>query len=658
MCGIVGIQNFNETKKISINSIERMISILHHRGPDEKGIYIDDNIGLGHSRLSIIDLFSGSQPIHNEDETLWIVYNGEVYNYPELRNELKKSGHLFYTNTDTEVIVHLYEEMGADCLNHLNGQFAFAIWDTKKKELFLARDRVGIRPLYYTTHNRAFYFASEIKAIFTIEEIEREIDPIAMDQIFTFWTTLPGRTAFKNIKELKPGHFLKVSNNTIREEKYWDFPFYKREEQLTDSPQVISEKILNFLEDAVRIRLRADVPVGAYLSGGLDSSGITALIAKNFNKNVKTFGIRFEEKRFDEGEHQAEMVSYLNVEHSEFYVNNEKIAKYFPDIVWYCENPLLRTAPVPLYLLSGHVNDNGLKVVVTGEGADEIFGGYNIFREALIRNFWAKQPESRIRPRLIEYLYPHIFTNPRIKKTLYNFFEQGIEDINNPFFSHLIRWNNTKRIKTFFSKDLKISLGAYNCFDELKESLPKDFTKRDCLSKAQYFEQNIFLSNYLLSSQGDRVAMANSLEIRLPYLDYRLIDYMAKVPSVWKILGLNEKHILKKAYKNILPESITKRTKHPYRAPIQQSLSKGNIPEYINDMLSHEMIKRSGLFDQNKVSLLMKKLRSSNSNNEVDGMALAGILSSQILFFKFIKNFTFTHKDSTEMNIFIDKRKK
>ena len=418
MCGIAGVLNLKEPGSISSDLIEKMISTLYHRGPDESGIYLDDWIGLGHTRLSIIDLSSGTQPIHNEDETLWIVYNGEVFNYPELKQDLLNKGHRFYTTTDTEVILHLYEEEGPTCLDLLNGQFAIAIWDLRKKELFLARDRVGIRPLYYTIQGDSVIFASEIKAIFMEEKIPREIDPIAIDQIFTFWSTLPNRTIFKGINELSPGHFLKASQDNVTIKKYWDIPFRPPEEQLNWTRDDVCQEIKELLKDAVRIRLRADVPVGCYLSGGLDSSGVTALVLRNFNSEVRTFGICFEEEIFDESDHQRLMVSFLNANHRALLATNEKIGASFPDVIWHCEKPMLRTAPVPLFLLSQLVNQNGIKVVITGEGADEVFGGYNIFREAKVRRFWSEQPESKIRASLIGRLYPYIFDNPSNRRCI------------------------------------------------------------------------------------------------------------------------------------------------------------------------------------------------------------------------------------------------
>ena len=337
MCGIAGIHNLKEPRSISPDLIRKMIGVIHHRGPDESGIFLDDWVGLGHARLSIIDLFSGSQPIHNEEKNLWIIYNGEIFNYPELRQELLKKGHRFYTTTDTEVILHLYEEKGPSCLEDLNGQFAFAIWNSKNRELFLARDRVGIRPLYYTIRKDTLLFASEIKSIFMSDAISRMIDPIAFDQIFTFWTTLPGKTMFKDIHELPPGHYMKVHRGQVTIRKYWDIPYCPSDEQLDWTPERISEKIQELLYDAIRIRLRADVPVGAYLSGGLDSSGITTLIARNFNNKVKTFGIRFEEEDFDEGDQQKDMVLFLNANHREIHATNEKIRVSFPEVIWHSE---------------------------------------------------------------------------------------------------------------------------------------------------------------------------------------------------------------------------------------------------------------------------------------------------------------------------------
>ena len=629
---------------------------MHHRGPDECGMYLDNHVGLGHTRLSIIDLSTGQQPLHNEDETMWIVFNGEIFNYPELRTELEKSGHQFYTQSDTEVIIHLYEEKSSACVEELNGQFAFAIWDAKRKKLFIARDRVGIRPLHYAIHNDTFFFASEIKSIFASNTIPREIDAVGLDQIFTMWTTLPGKTFFKNVFELRPGHYATVTEGSFIEKKYWEIPYYPKYEYLATSPQELSEAVRALLVDAVRIQLRSDVPVGTYLSGGLDSSGISALVAKYFNTDVQTFGIRFEELDFDEGVFQKQMSSFLQVHHHELCATNQSIAEAFSRVIWHCEKPILRTAPVPLFLLSGFVRENGIKVVLTGEGADEIFGGYDIFKEALLRQFLSRQPQSSVRSLLFSYLYPDIFKTDRLKKSLHLFFSTSTDDVLTPFFSHLIRWKNTSRTKLFFSEELKKLIGNYNVYDDLNSFLPDDFAERDCLAKAQYLEIFLFLSNYLLSSQGDRVAMAHSLEIRVPFLDHRIIEFMARVNPLWKILGMNEKHILKKAFKGILPEAIVKRTKHPYRAPIQQSLCNSHTFDRVKDSLSELSLRQCGLFDATKVKNLLKKLYSATNINEVDGMALAGIYSTQLLYKYFIDQLPMPVNNDFRPVVFVDKR--
>lgn len=656
MCGIAGICRLTEDSPIPLDTLMRMTGILRHRGPDETGIYIDDRVGMGHARLSIIDLSSGLQPIANEDKTMWIVFNGEIFNYPELKDDLTARGHRFYTTSDTEVIIHLYEEYGAECLNMLNGQFAFAIWDCVKGELFIARDRVGIRPLHYTLHNGNLIFSSEIKSIFQVESIDRQLDPVALDQIFTFWTTLPSRTAFKNIHELPAGHYLKAKAGKIKIGRYWDIPYCPPEGRTKLSADEISQQALELLLDAVRIRLRADVPVGSYLSGGLDSSGLTSLVVNNFNKDVRTFGIRFQEDGFDEGSHQQEMVSFLNARHSEICASNESIGSAFGDVMWHGEKPLLRTSPIPLYLLSRLVRQSGIKVVLTGEGADEVFGGYNIFRETKVRKFWSSQPNSTARAALAGRLYPYIFKNPKLKNSLQNFFARGLDQTDDPLFSHMIRWDNTSRIKTFFSDDLKNQLGSINACQQLKESLPADYCSRDHLAKAQYLEMTIFMTGYLLSSQGDRVAMANSIEIRLPYLDPRILDFMAQVPPKWKILGLNEKHILKKSFKNILPENITARSKHPYRAPIARSLLQGQPAQYTREMLSEKSIKQIGLFDPKKVQKLLTKIETNGDAAEIESMALVGMLSSQTIHNKFVENFSTANSLPDSIDLLIDQR--
>lgn len=638
MCGIAGVCFLREPGRVSRETIERMLGMIRHRGPDESGIYLDDWVGLGHNRLSTIDISGGVQPIHNENETLWIILNGEIFNYPELKQDLLKKGHLFYTETDTEVVLHLFEEKGPSCLNELNGQFSFVIWNRLDKTIFMARDRLGIRPLHYSLQGNRLIFASEIKSLFATGYLNREIDPIAMDQIFTFWTTLGSRTAFTGVLELPPGHYLKTSRGKVSIQPYWQIPFYSPDEHFPGSVEDLCENLNEILQDSIRINLRSHVPVGCYLSGGLDSTGVAACIKKDAGNRFNTFGVRYEDEDFDETEYQSLASECLGTEFTGLMVTNRSIGACLPEVLWHCEKPLLRTAPAPLFLLSRLVRETGIKVVLTGEGADEVFGGYHIFRETKVREFWARKPESNLRPLLIRRLYPYIFKDPKLEPTLRPFFARGLSELDDPFYSHLIRWKNTTRIKTFFSPDLVSTIGDYNGLDDLKSQLPENFCRWDLLTRAQYLEMAVFLSNYLLSSQGDRVAMAHSVEIRLPYLDHRLIDLMARVPPKWKILGQNEKYLLKKIFKHILPKPIVYRSKMPFRAPIAASILNGSV-SYLGEILSEKLLKQTGLFEPRKVSKLVGKLSSATQISEVDSMALAGVVSSQLVHHQFISAF-------------------
>lgn len=655
MCGIAGLFCRTQGGTIAPETLVNMLSLSRYRGPDECGIYFDDWVGLGHNRLSIIDLAGGTQPIHNEDESLWIIYNGEVFNYPELKKDLLAKGHRFYTATDTEVILHLFEEKGSDCLNELNGQFAFAIWDSQSKFLFLARDRLGIRPLFYALHDDTLVFASEIKSLFAVPSLHRELEPTALHQVFTYWTTLPGQTVFKDIHELPPGHYLKASFDYLAIKKYWSIPFYPPEAQCHDEVGPLREQVLALLSDAIRIRLRSDVPVGCYLSGGLDSSGVTTLTTRNFAP-VRTFGIRFEEKAFDEGEYQQQMVAFLNTQHTEIQATNAKIADSLPEVIWHCEKPILRTAPVPLFLLSQAVHDQGFKVVLTGEGADEIFGGYNIFRETKARAFWARQPESKIRSQLIGRLYPYLFNDPKLKYMLQSFFASGMEQVDDPFYSHRIRWRNTSTGKKFFSPELMSQANPDAEQAQLQALLPDNFSSLDLVARAQYLEMAIFLSNYLLSSQGDRVAMAHSVEIRLPYLDYRLVDFLGRVPAKWKLRALNEKYLLKKVFAGLLPEAIVRRPKNPYRAPIRESLGQYLSSTVISDVISETAIQKAGLFHPIKVRQLLRKIRSTEHSNEVDNMALMGIVTTHLVLEQFIHDFSHRMVTPVQPQLVYDRR--
>ena len=350
MCGIAGIIDFSDHRPDE-GLLRRMLGLIRHRGPDAFGIYLDNDAGLASTRLSILDLAGGDMPIHNEDESLWIAYNGEVFNYVELRPDLEARGHKFYTHTDTEVLLHLYEEKGPEMLNDLNGQFAFSIWDRNEKTLFLARDRMGIRPLFYRFDNKRLTFASEIKAIFADPMTPRTLDPMTLSDIFTCWTPTDNRTAFQDIQQLMPGHYALFSKEGMKTQRYWQLSFARSDNN--DRPLTeLTEELKGLLHDACRIRLRADVPVGAYLSGGLDSTYISSLVKHSFNNKVCTFSVGFTDGRFDEGLFQTRAVKALGTDHKMIRCTEKDIGEVFPDVIWYTETPLLRTAPAPLFQLS------------------------------------------------------------------------------------------------------------------------------------------------------------------------------------------------------------------------------------------------------------------------------------------------------------------
>jgi len=641
MCGIAGYFNFNDNNKSNPDLITRMVNMLRHRGPDEFGVYCDDYCALGQARLSIIDLKSGQQPLTNEDGTIWITFNGEIYNYVELRPELEKAGHRFRTKSDTEVIVHAYEQWGPDCVRRFNGQFAFAIYDKKNRSLFMARDRLGVRPIFYTIHDNTLYFASEIKSIFCNSSIPRRLDYKGLDEIFTWWTTSPPRTAFENINELEPGTYAVIKDGKLRKSAYWrmEFPEVYDNDRPLDS---WAEELHALLVDSVRLRLRADVPVGGYLSGGLDSSTTVALIKLFTNTKIETFSIAFQDKAYDESGYQNQMAQYLGTNHHQIACTYKNIAENFPRVIWHTERPILRTAPTPLLMLSGLVRDNNFKVVLTGEGSDEILGGYDIFKETLIRKFWAKNPDSSWRASLLKRLYPTLpLSGARAKFYLETFYKTGLADIDKYYFSHIPRINTTVKLKDYFTADIKNQIGNYDSLEAFGSLLPEGFYNWHHLAKAQYLEAKSLLSGYLLSSQGDRVAAANSIETRFPFLDHRVVEFGAQIPPKHKIFGLKEKFVLKKAMAKELPVNIINRVKQPYMAPDSNSFFQPDSPSYIDEMLSDKALTSAGIFNPVFVGKLKEKCtRLSHAHLSFkDNMSIIGILSTQILVNQYFDDF-------------------
>ncbi|MBU0704900.1 MAG: asparagine synthase (glutamine-hydrolyzing), partial [Chloroflexi bacterium] len=514
MCGIIGTLDWSGERPPDIGLLKQMLGIIRHRGPDEFGLYVDNRVGIGCARLSIVDLSTGQQPIPNEDKSLWIVFNGEIYNHPELRVELERAGHRFSTRSDTEVILHLYEDLGPECLQRLNGQFAIAIWDTRKEELFLARDRMGIRPLFYTSLPQGLVFGSEIKALLLDPRVEARLDSHALAQAFTFWAPLAPRTIFQDILELPPGHYMQVRADSATLSRYWGLTFPEAGAEERVSEEEAAEQLRYLLSDATRLRLRADVTVGSYLSGGIDSTYIAALIRQHTPEALCTFSIAFEEAAFDERYYQEVATAFLSTDHRRTECANADIGRIFPEVIWHAEAPLLRTSPAPMYLLSQLVHENNIKVVLTGEGADEFLGGYNIFKEDKVRRFWARQPESAWRPLLLQRLYPYISDLSRGGDYLTAFFRQGLAEVDELGYSHQIRWRNTARLQRLFSAQLQESLEGYDPAEEFLTSLNSALAGWGTLAQAQYIEVATFMSPYLLSSQGDRMMAANSVEGR------------------------------------------------------------------------------------------------------------------------------------------------
>ncbi|WP_430816201.1 asparagine synthase (glutamine-hydrolyzing) [Carboxylicivirga sp. RSCT41] len=639
MCGIVGFINdgFNvEQKELVLN---RMLTQIKHRGPDETGLYITPACSMGNVRLSIVDLSSGQQPLSNQDESLWIAYNGEVYNHVELKAKLEKKGHQFRTNCDTEVVLHMYEEYGPECLLQLNGQFAFSIWDEKRQSLFLARDRFGIRPLFYTQKYDQLVYASEIKCLMEHPEVRRSMDYKGLKESLIFWATLSPNTVFEGIKELPPGHFLKVTNGQVEIQQYWKYDFNK--DKFKGSIGEAAEELRGLLKSSVDLRLRADVKVAAYLSGGLDSSITTALVKEIQPQVLNTFSIGFDDRNYDESAFQNEVAAFFNTSHKSISCNNSQIASWLPKAIYHSEAPILRTSPVPMMLLSGLVRQNGIKVVLTGEGADEMLGGYNIFKETIIRHFWARQPGSKLRPLLLRKLYPYI---PQLKDAspmmLKLFFGYQLDQTNSPVYSHLLRWKNGQQLNNLFGAELANGVGAYDPITELSDKLEKELNGYSPLEKAQLIESRLFMSGYLLSSQGDRVAMANSVEGRYPFLDHRVAEFCATLPDHYKLNGLNEKVLLKEMMKGELPDVVLNRPKQAYRAPVAQAILNDKL--LLDEYLNPDVISSYGLFDVGKTKLLLDKMQSGKPITEQDNMALIAVLSTQILHKQFISDYRHT----------------
>jgi asparagine synthase (glutamine-hydrolysing) len=632
MCGIAGVMAAPGADPPGLTELHRMIGMLAHRGPDGYGIYRDEHVGFAHVRLSLVDLAGSAQPLSNQDGTIWLTFNGEIFNFIELREQLRASGHRFSTSGDGEVIIHCYERYGPRAWEMLNGQFAFALWDTRKRQLWLVRDRLGILPLYYAEVPGHLIFASEAKALFAGGRAAPQFDLAALSQVFTTWYAKAPRSAFSGIRQVPPATAL-CFDETLRPraERYWQLRSMR--DTSRRSSQQAAEALEARLQRAVALRLRADVPVGAYISGGLDSSVIGSLAAAGETR-LETFGIRFEDTRFDETMEQHLVARHLGTDHHEFVCTAALIRANLPEVVWHCETPLLRTSPVPLFLLSRMVNAAGIKTVLTGEGADELLCGYTIFKEDQIRRFWARQPQSQARPKLLQRLYHYVGDAETRQNPLWqDFFRRGLQDTEHPFYSHLIRWQNTAWTLRLLAPDIRASLPFDTMLAEMETDFPEGWSDWDPLTRTQYIEIDGFLSCYLLACQGDRVAMAHGVEARYPFLDPDLVDFCFTLDTNEKLLGTRDKLALRRMARRHLPAEIWRRRKQPFRAPIATALLGAGAAAEFEDILSPANLAECGLFDVPAVTRLLARLRAQNGRlpGEREEMGLVGILTLLLL---------------------------
>lgn len=554
MCGICGFIGF-EDKTL----IKKMYDSLSHRGPDDHGTFFGDGITLGHRRLSIIDLEGGHQPIHNENEDIWIVYNGEIYNHLELRKCLEKQRHKFYTSSDTEVIVHAYEEFGDRFVEKLDGIFAFALWDGKLKRLVLARDRLGVKPLYYLKINDKFLFASEIKSILEYEEVNRELNFAVLPHLFTYRSTPSSETVFKGIKKIPPGHTLTLSNGTITINRYWDINSHT---VVGGSEKNILKSFKILFEDAVKKRMISDVPLGAYLSGGVDSSSVVAIASRFTEMPIDTFAVGFGAST-DEFEFAQEVAECFETNHHELMVQPNDISKILPQIIWHLDEPIADPATIPTYLMS-ELTKKYVTVVLTGEGADELFAGYPKYK--LFTPYFGGIPRSW-RYNLFRYSPPSNTFNDIEKDKLMS-----------------------NEIYTSVKLNQKVNHKNLN----LNNLLLSDITHQ--------------LPNYLLM-KVDKMTMAHGLEARVPFLDHKLVEFSCSIPANLKIKGFTGKYIIRKAMSDVLPKNITNRSKKGFPMPLNSWLA-GDLKELMVQTLSDSIILKR-YFNERYIGKIIKGCEKS-----------------------------------------------
>jgi asparagine synthase (glutamine-hydrolysing) len=630
MCGIAGLMAAAGAEPPSFAELRRMVAMLAHRGPDGYGLYRDGRVGLGHARLSLIDLATGAQPLCNAAGTVWLTFNGEIFNYIELRRRLASLGHRFATKGDSEVIIHCFERYGPRAWEMLNGQFAFALWDSRSHRLWLVRDRLGILPLHYAVTPDYLLFASEAKALYASLRTTPCLDPFGLAETFVNWSTLAPRTVFQDVRQVPAATALCFGDNLESSEQcYWQLNPVTRSFSSTDEA---ADELEELLKRSVALRLRADVPVGAYISGGVDSSVIGS-IASAKTAGLETFGIRFKDPRFDETNEQRHVVRHLATSHHEIMCDADAIRNALAETVWHCETPLLRTSPVPLFLLAGAVRAAGIKTILTGEGADELLCGYSIFKETQIRRFWARQPESRLRPALLRRLHHYVGTEDARANTMWQrFFARGLMDVGNPFYSHLIRWQNTAWTLRLLAPEIRSKHSLERMLAEIDGRMPAGWSDWDQLTRSRCIEVQAFMTSYLLACQGDRVAMAHGVEARYPFLDPDVVDFCFSLPKWHMLIGTRDKLALRRIARRSLPLEVCNRRKQPFRAPIDTATLASPDDTVWNDLTSPEHGTAAGLFDFPTVARLVAKARRPGGHlSEREEMGLVGIMTLRSL---------------------------
>lgn len=600
MCGIVG--------KLSLNSmpveeplIRRMCASMAHRGPDDEGVYVRGPVGLGMRRLSIIDLAGGHQPISNEDGTIWIVFNGEIYNFQELRAELEGRGHRFATNSDTEAIVHLYEEMGEACVTRLNGMFAFAIWDTRHQRLVLARDRLGQKPLHYALTNDSLLFASELRSILEEPTFERRVNLLALHQYLKLWYVPNPLTMFEGIKKLPPAHVLVYENGQERLERYWDLD-YAHKLSLSDGEW--AEQVLAILEDAVRIRLISDVPLGAFLSGGIDSSLIVALMSKYSNQPVKTFSIGFDDDDYNELPYARQVAQYLNTEHEDAIVRPDA-ADVLPKLIWHYGEPFGDESCIPSYYVS-QLTRQHVTVALSGDGGDESFGGY-----PRIPHHLAFSPANALRGLLVgevkDVLKSQSPLTSALNPTRWRDFWQELsyrtKEIMDPMdrYTHnWIVWKNGARQP--FTTMAQAAIAGQRVLSPF-ETVWQRTQSWDPMDRLFYLDMMTYLPDDL-QVKMDIASMATSLEVRAPFLDYRLVELAASMPVRLKMDQARTKILLRQIAEPMLPPEIGARGKMGFSMPIHRWLA-GDLKPMVEDLLLDTTARQRGFFQPNVVQNLI-----------------------------------------------------